>query len=161
MSGTDPLELLREQSGLSIDDEGRFRHRGEPITHVRTLEVLWRSLHRRPDGRYQVQVGREVGLVEVRHAPYGVRGATSEAAGLLLHLTDGSAEPLDPSTLRLGADGVLHCLVKGGHRARFQRAAQAALGALLEEPEPGRYVLRAGGRTWSVPQEPPAGAASE
>ncbi|MBI5067861.1 MAG: hypothetical protein HZB56_06450 [Deltaproteobacteria bacterium] len=149
----DPLEALRAQSGLSIDDEGRFRHRGEPITHARTLEVLWGSLRRRPDGRYQVQIGREVGLVEVPHAPYGVRGVTPEAGGLLLHLTDGGTEPLDPATLRLGKDGVLHCGARGEHRARFQRAAQAALGALLEEPEPGRFQLRLGGRAWPVVPE--------
>lgn len=148
-----PLTWLQEQSGLSIDEEGRFRHRGEPITHARTLEVLWGSLRRREDGRYQVQVGKEVGLVEVAGAPYGVRGVTAEAAGLLLHLTDGSAEPLEPASLRIGADGVLRCLVKGGHRARFQRSAQTGLGALLEEPEPGRFALRSGGRTWPVEPE--------
>jgi hypothetical protein len=144
------LEALRAQSGLSIDDEGRFRHRGQPITHARTLEALWRSLSRRPDGRYQVQIGREVALVEVAHAPYGVRGATPEAGGLLLHLTDGTTERLDPATLRLGGDGVLHCLAKGDHRARFQRSAQASLGALLEEPAPGRFQLRLGDRSWPV-----------
>jgi len=149
----DPLEALRERSGLSIDDEGRFRHRGEPITHARTLEVLWRSLRRRPDGCYEVQVGREEALVEVVHAPYGVRGATLEAGGPVVHLTDGSTEPLDPASLRLGPDGVLHCLVKGDHRARFLRAAQAALGPLLEEPEPGRFLLRVGGRDWPVVPE--------
>jgi len=149
----DPLEALREQSGLAIDDEGRFRHRGEPITHARTLEVLWRSLRRRTDGAYQVQVGHEVGRVEVPFAPYGVRGLTPEAGGLLLHLTDGSTEHLDPATLRLGLDGVLHCMVKGDHRARFQRAAQAAAGAHLEEPEPGRFLFRLGGRAWPVVPE--------
>jgi hypothetical protein len=149
----DSLEALRAQSGLSIDDEGRFRHRGEPITHARTLEVLWASLRRRPDGRYQVEVGREVGLVEVPHAPYGVRGVTPEAGGLLLHLTDGGTEPLDPATLRLGGDGVLRCAVRGGHRARFQRAAQAALGPHLEEAEPGRFQLRIGSRAWPVVPE--------
>jgi hypothetical protein len=149
----DPLELLRQESGLSIDLEGRFRHRGDPITHARTLEVLWRSLRRCDDGRYEVRIGRERGYVRIEDAPYGVRGATVEPGGPLLHLTDGSSEPLDPSTLRLGRDGVLRCAVKGGHRARFCRAAQASLGQLLEEPEPGRYRLVLGGRPWPIPVE--------
>lgn len=146
----DPLELLREQSGLSIDAEGRFRHRGGLITHARTLEVLWGSLWRDGAGRYRVRIGREEGTVQVEDAPYGVRGVTVEAGRPLLHLTDGSVEPLDPATLRLGADGVLRCRAHGGHAARFQRAAQAALGQLLEEREPGRYVLVLEGGTWPV-----------
>lgn len=149
----DPLELLRQESGLSIDLEGRFRHRGDTITHARTLEVLWRSLRRCRDGRYQVRIGRESAYVRIDDAPYGVRGATVEPGGPLLHLTDGSTEPLDPSTLRLGRDGVLRCTVKGGHRARFCRAAQASLGQLLEEPEPGRYRLPLAGRHWPIPVE--------
>src|SRR5512138_2336064 len=107
------LELLRERSGLSIDLEGRLCHRGEPITHERTLEVLWGSLERRPDGRYLVRVGRESGYVHLEDAPYGVRGVTFEAQRAFLHLTDRSVEPLDATTLRLDGDGVLHCSVKG------------------------------------------------
>jgi hypothetical protein len=149
----DPLELLRRESGLSIDLEGRFRHRGEPILHARTLEVLWRSLSRAEDGRYLVRIGREMAWVRIDDAPYGVRGASLEAGRPLLHLTDGSVEPLDPSTLRLGRDGVLRCTVKGGHRARFCRAAQATLGQLLEEPAPGRYQISIDGRPWPISVE--------
>jgi len=64
----DALELLRSQSGLSIDDEGRFLHRGEPITHARTLEVLWRSLEPAPGGRWIVRIGRESAYVSVGDA---------------------------------------------------------------------------------------------
>jgi hypothetical protein len=145
----DLLEALRSQSGLSIDDEGRFRHRGEPITHARTLEVLWSSLERREDGRYLVRIGRESGYVQVEDdAPYAVRGVTLEPTGPLAHLSDGSVEPLDLATVAVGADGVLRCRVKGrAHRARFTRAAQAALGeALVEDPSaPGGYSVDAGG----------------
>jgi hypothetical protein len=148
----EPL-LSAAVSGLSIDEEGRMLHRGEPITHARTLEVLWGSLQRGVDGRYQVQVGRERATVEVADAPFGVCGVALEPASPCLHLTDGSAEPLDPSTLTLGRDGVLRCVVKGGHRARFLRPAQAALATLLEEPSPGRYALRVGGRAWPIAPE--------
>jgi hypothetical protein len=148
----DPLDLLRAQSGLSIDDEGRFRHRGERITHARTLEVLWRSLTRRPDGRWQVQVGPETAFVHVERAPYGVHAAAVEPERVVLHLTDGSAEPLEPRSLRLGDDGVLSCTVKGGAQARFGRAAQAALAPILEEDgaRPGRHQLRVGGQVWPI-----------
>ena len=140
----DLLEALRAQSGLSIDLEGRFRHRGEPVTHERTLEVLWASLERLADGRYLVRIGRESGYVTVEDTPYAVRGITFDAAGPQAHLSDRSVEPLAAATLTLGGDGVLRCRVKGGqHPARFTRAAQATLGlALIEDPSaPGGYAL--------------------
>jgi uncharacterized protein len=141
------LEALRCRSGLSIDLEGRFRHEGGLITHARTLEVLWSSLERQDDGRYLVRVGRESGYVRIEDAPYGIRGVRLEPDGIFVHLSDGSVEALAPSTLLVGADGVLRCRVKdGSHRARFTRAAQVALGpALLEDPAAGGYALELGG----------------
>jgi hypothetical protein len=150
------LEALRAQSGLSIDDEGRFRHRGELVTHRRTLDALWSSLTRLEDGRYLVRIGRESGYVQVGDAPYGVRGVTFEPAGPVAHLSDGSVEPLDLATLALGADGVLRCRVKSGaHRARFTRAAQVALGLLLVEDAsaPGGYRLDLAGVRHPVGRE--------
>ncbi len=149
------LRALRDRSGLSIDLEGRFLHRGEPITHERTLEVLWRSLERQPDGGYLVRIGRECGTVALEDAPYAVRAVElGEGAGLLT-LSDGTREPLRPETLSVGRDGALHCLVKGDHRARFSRAAQVALGwAIDEDPAaPGRYRLDLGGRRWPIRAE--------
>lgn len=150
------LELLRSRSGLSIDAEGRFLHRGEPITHARTLAVLHASLRRLPDGRYEVAIGRERAYVTVADAPYAIRGV--EAGGgraPVLHLSDGSREPLDPATLTLGGDGVLRCVVKGAHRARFTRAGQIALGLALDEDPPGsgRYTLTVNGARWPVRPE--------
>jgi hypothetical protein len=147
------LELLRSQSGLSIDAEGRFLHRGEPITHARTLEVLWRSLERTGNGRYLVRIGRESAYVAIEAAPYAVRGVLEGAGGApWLLLSDGSREALAPATLAVGADGVLRCEVKGGHAARFTRAAQITLGLTLEESPPGsgRYELVVGGVRYPV-----------
>ena len=159
MTTLDPaaLELLRSRSGLSIDDEGRFLHLGEPITHARTLDVLWRSLARAPDGRWLVRVGRESAYVAVRETPYTVRGVVDGAsgAGPTLLLSDGTREPLDPASLSLGADGVLRCRVKGGERARFTRAAHVALGFALDEDPPGTgsYVITIGGIRWPIQAE--------
>jgi len=150
----DALELLRSRSGLSIDEEGRFLHRGEPITHARTREVLWRSLERGPDGRWLVRVGREMGYVSVTETPWIVRSVAGARRGerVTLLLSDGSEEALDPATLRIGADGVLRCSVKGGAPARFGRAAHLALGMALEEDPPGsgKFVLALGGTRWPV-----------
>lgn len=153
----DALELLRARSGLSIDREGRFLHRGEPIAHRRTLEVLWGSLRRTGSGRYEVAIGRERAYVELEDAPYAVRGVewSAEGAAPILLLSDGTREPLDPTTLRVDAEGVLHCTVKGAHRAGFTRAGQLALGVALDEDPPGsgRFALTLGGIRHDVRQE--------
>jgi hypothetical protein len=144
----DALELLRAGSGLSIDAEGRFLHRGEPVTHARTLEALWGSLAPAAGGRWLVRIGRESAYVEVEATPWVVRGVVDGPAGApWLVLSGGAREPLDPATLAVGADGVLRCEVKGGHAARFSRAAQVALGLALEERPPGsgRFELEIGG----------------
>ncbi len=149
----DALELLRSRSGLSIDAEGRFLHRGEPITHARTLAVLWASLAPTADGRWLVSIGRESGYVAVEIAPWVVRGLVDGPDGApWLVLSDGSREPLDPATLSIGEDGVLRCLVKGGHAARFGRSAQVTLGLELEEDPPGsgRFAITIRGRRWHV-----------
>jgi hypothetical protein len=151
----DALELLRNQSGLSIARDGTFLHRGEPITHARTREVLWRSLERVPDGRYLVRIGREWASVDIEDAPYVVRGVLAGEDGLTLVLSDGTQEALDPATLSADAQGALHCQVKGGHRAGFTSAAQVTLGLALEEDPDGsgRYLLTLRGTRWPVRRE--------
>jgi hypothetical protein len=148
------LELLRSRSGLSIDEEGRFLHRGEPITHARTLEVLWRSLERAPGDRWLVRVGRESGYVAVGETPWIVRAVRDgpSAGPPVLVLTSGGEEPLDPATLRAGGDGVLRCTLADGATARFGRAAQIAVGLSLKEDPPGSgsYFLTIGGTRWPV-----------
>lgn len=154
------LDLLRRQSGLAIDGEGRFLHRGEPISHARTLEVLWGSLQAASDGRWQVQIGQERGDVAVEETPWlvrGLRAAGEPPATLTLLLCGGREAPLDPATLRAGADGVLRCRLPGGALARFTRAGQAALGEHLQEDpdDPAQAVLVVGGVRYVLPAREP------
>jgi hypothetical protein len=151
----DVLFALRRSSGLSIDDEGRFLVHGEPVTHSRTLEVLWRSLARLPDGTWQVRVGRESALVAVGETPYAVRGAAAGPDGVSLWLSDGTREELRPATLRVGQDGVLRCTLGNGCAARFTRAAQLAVGERLEEDPsaPAGFRLKLGAGSWPIGAE--------
>lgn len=147
--GEDTLELLRGQSGLAVDSEGRFLHRGEPILHERTILVLWQSLSRLPDGRYEVTIGREKAYVAVTETPWVV---TALEPGLgdppfVLRLAGGRREPLVAGQLSLGADGVFRYRLEGGDLARFSRAAQIALGLALDEDPPGSGRYSLGGRT--------------
>jgi hypothetical protein len=154
MAAPPDLDALRRQSGLSLDGEGRFFHRGEPITHARTLEVLWSTLRQAPDGRWQVALGQEVGDVAVEETPWLVRGLRAEGApatALTLLLCGGREAPLDPASLRAGPDGILRCRLPDGAPARFTRAGQAALGEWIEEGAGGGAVLIIGGRRHPIP----------
>jgi len=107
-----------------------------------------------PGGRWQVAIGREIGHVAVDETPWAVRGLRvlgAPVAAVTLLLAGGREAPLDPATLRLGADGVLRCQVPWGP-ARFTRAGQLALGALLEEDPPGsgRFTLPLAGQRHPV-----------
>jgi hypothetical protein len=101
-----------------------------------------------------VQLGRFRGEIEVEEAAFFVRALDLERGELAL--SDGSREPLEPSTLALSpSDGALLCRVKpalepGGLLARFGHAAQAEL-LLAVEDAPGGPALVVGGVRHHLP----------
>ena len=67
--------------------------------------------------------------------------------GFTVVLNDESREPLDPATLRVGAENVLYCRVKGGaHEARWLRPAYYDLMRHAEPAAGGAVVLPVAGR---------------
>ena len=70
---------------------------------------------------------------------------------LRLSLSDGTEEPLDPASLRLGARDALYCRVKGGaFEARFTPGAQSSLWPHLMEGTAGEPQLEVGGRRYPI-----------
>ena len=78
----DLLRQLREQSGLRLDKEGRFWHRGGLVEHPRTFAVLHRGIHRAADGRWATRIGKDWAYLEVEDAALWVRRI--EASGTAL-----------------------------------------------------------------------------
>ena len=71
---------------------------------------------------------------------------------VLLQLSDGTEEVLDPTTLRVGGGDALYTRVKlGTCDARFSRHAQLALAPWLEDGETG-VRLRVGERCYAIGQ---------
>jgi hypothetical protein len=143
----------REDSGIRLDARLRWWHDDEPIVHPRIIELFNSSLHLDEAGRYQLQIGTDWCYVQVEGAAYEVRTVdVSTDERVSVRLSDRTAEALEPSSLVLGAEGVLECQVKGGRaRARFSRDAQYQLGELMEQDARGRLVLRAGERRLALP----------
>ena len=142
--------------GLVLHRDGSWSHEGVPITHRKLRAAFDRSVRYLPEeGVYVVQLGRFRGRIEVEEAAFFVRGFDADSGWL--DLSDGSAEVLEPASLRASAhDGALLCSVKrelvpGGLPARFHHAAQAELLASVRETPDGPR-LRVAGVLRELPQ---------
>ena len=149
------LEKIR-RSGISVDREGRFIHEGAEVTHEGLKRALFRWLDRLPppDGRYVLRLDekRFAYLEDVADTPLVARAARVDTAGAVwLALSDGSEEPLDPTTLTVDEAGVLRAWVRGGRlEARLASSAAAVIGDAITE-DAGRPLLRLAGRTYAIP----------
>jgi hypothetical protein len=158
------LERIR-RSGIRIDREGRFVHEGAEVLHEGLRRALFRWLDEEPDGRVVLRLDeRRFAYVDVDDTPLVVRAArldgTGEGERVLLALTDGSEEALDPATITVDGEGILRARVRGGRLwARLGTAAVAALAERLSE-EGGRPALSLAGRRLPLAGAPPRPAAS-
>lgn len=143
------LQRLREDSGLRLDREGQFWHRGERVEHERTQLVLHRGLHRAPDGRWATRIGREWGYVEVEDAALFLRRVEPDPLNpgeLRGRLIGGDWVRIDPATLASGAHNALSARVPpDGERARLSREAQLSLADILREQD-GAFFLELAGK---------------
>ena len=142
------LRQLREQSGLRLDKEGRFWHRGGLVEHARTLAVLHQGIHRAPDGRWATRIGKDWAYLEVEDAALFIRRIEPSGEGLRTQLASGAWVDVDPATLAAGADDALYARVDG-ERARLTRAAQLSLSDQLRE-DGGGFLLQIRDKTWRI-----------
>lgn len=142
------LQHLREQSGLRLDKEGRFWHRGGLVEHARTLAALHQGVHRAADGRWATRIGKDWGYLEVEDAALWIRRLEPAGKRLRAQLASGEWVEIDPATLAAGADDALYARVRG-ERARLTRAAQVSLSDHLREDARG-FSLRLGGESFPI-----------
>src|SRR5262245_34314113 len=142
------LERLR-RSGIRVDREGRFIHEGEEVRHEGLKRALFRWLDAEPDGRVVLRLDeRRFAYVDVDDTPLVARAARLEGDDerVLLALSDGAEEPLDPATLTIDEAGVLRARVRGGRlEARLATSAAAVLAERVGE-DGGRPFLKLAGR---------------
>ncbi|HVN37933.1 MAG TPA: hypothetical protein VMW19_07120 [Myxococcota bacterium] len=135
--------------GLMLHRDGSWTHDGVPIRNRRLRAAFDRSVrYAQPEGVFVVQLGRFRGQIEVEEAAFFVR--LFDPDGGEIALSDGTREPLDPTSLALSAhDGALLCrvkreLVRDGLLARFFHAAQSELLCAVEETSAGPRLRMAG-----------------
>jgi len=146
------LQQLREQSGLRLDKEGRFWHRGELVEHARTAAVLHQGIHRAPDGRWATRIGTEWGYLDVEDAALWIRRLEPQGNRLRAQLASGEWVDLDPATLAAGADDALYARVRG-ERARLTRAAQLSLSDSLRQDATG-FLLQLANESFRIGHDP-------
>ena len=153
MEAMDPATLrqLREQSGLRLDKEGRFWHRGGLVEHARTLAALHQGIHRAADGRWATRIGKDWAYLDVEDAALWLRRIEPSGASLRGQLASGEWVEIDPATLAAGADDALYARV-AGERARLTRDAQLSLGEHLSE-DGQHFVLQIGPRRFRIGED--------
>ena len=139
---------------ISFGRDGRWYSDGEVINNARIAALFSRCLRQTDDGRWQIAMADERAFVTIEDTPWVVTAVDALAeGGFRLRLNDGTAEPLDPSSLTVGAENVLYARVKGGHRVRFLRSAYYQLAPAIQERD-GRFVLVSGGVRTAIGRDP-------
>jgi len=139
-------------SRITFGRDGRWYSDGEPIANQRIADLFSRHICRHPDGGYQLVMGEERARIEVEDTPYVVTAISGGPEhGITITLNDGTNEPLDPSTLRVGPDHALSCAVKDGQeRARILRAAHYQLAPFIHEASGGRFSVECRGIRYPI-----------
>lgn len=139
---------------LRIGRDGSWYDDDQEVTHPGILANLWGNL--RVDGQgHHLQIGPARVPVEVEDAPFVVIRVERHGDALRGVLNDGSAEILDPRTLRLGAAEVPYCRVKGGvFEARLDRAATYQLLQLVTAEEGATPELVLGSARYPLDPRP-------
>ncbi len=131
-----PWPFSRETT-IRLDRDGVFWHDGQRVEHPGLAQAFASWIDVDPEtGRYVLRNSINWAYITVEDAPFQVRALDGWDA----ILSDGTRERLDPASLRLDANDVPYCTVKGRFPARFSRAAAVAL---LERarPDGDGYVI--------------------
>ena len=130
---------------IQVDENGKLFHDGAPMIHPGILELIYESVYFE-DGVYLLKVGKQSCQLEVADTFHVVTRAEFTGSGVVLTISDGSSEPLEPDSLWIGNGEVLYCMIKGGKfPARFLRQAYYQITERLVEHD-GGFALDIGGR---------------
>jgi hypothetical protein len=133
-----------------VDVDGDWYDGDVQITHPGVVANLRGNLRHDAEGFF---IQTRIRLpVRVDDAPFVITRVEPRDGGLGMILNDGTQEPLDPATLRIGARDIPYAAVKQGRfEARFNRAAAWQLLRLADYDEAsGAGSLRVSGAEWPL-----------
>ena len=145
---------------LALNRDGEWMWDGVEVIHPGTRRFLFEHLIRDEDGDLIVRCGSDQTAVELEDVPFVVRsvnipGEDSPTEPISVVLQDGTEEPLNLRTLRIGAENALYTRVQATGRggpfdARFSRAAFHLLSECIAETGDGRFMLRFQGNAYLI-----------
>jgi len=144
MDPSDFLQGRSRETSIYRDAQGRWFQDGEALEHENLVRSFEGWIERAEDGRYCLKNDINWAYFTLEGAPYFVRRARVDADHVLMELSGGLREVLDPRTLRQGPDGALYCTVRGDLAARFDRHVLTQLEDHVGEDEQGPFLLLSG-----------------
>ncbi|MBX7139269.1 MAG: DUF1285 domain-containing protein [Oligoflexia bacterium] len=114
---------------LRLSKTGEWWHEGRKFENQRLADhfsraIVWDEQER----RYFIQIGAQRASFDCEDTAYFVDALSVGESCWTAALSDGTSEQLDPTSLSIGAEHQIYCLVKARrHRARFSRAAHQVL----------------------------------
>jgi hypothetical protein len=159
-------ELPVDDLAITIDRDGTWRHRGEPIRRPELVRLLASVLHRDGDGTYWLVTPAERGRVEVADVPFLAVELAVEGVGrermIRLRTNLDAWLPLDAEhPLRVAPGPVPYLRVRDRLEARIVTSVYYELAELAEPgPPDGRLGVWSAGRFFPLEPEP-AGPGAE
>ncbi|KIX13503.1 DUF1285 domain-containing protein [Dethiosulfatarculus sandiegensis] len=136
---------------IQVNNNGELLHNGAPLVHPGIIELIYQSVHLDEDGVYYLYMDGKKCQLEVADTFFVITRVDIKDDNLVLTVSDGSKQELDPASLYIGKDEVLYCRVhEGRFPARFQRAAYYQITDWVKETEAG-FALSLGGRLHPLP----------
>jgi hypothetical protein len=139
---------------ISFRKDGLWYSDDEVIPNRAIRKLFSTTLQMLPDGRARLELGEDKADVTIEDTPWVVTAVEgSPRDGFTLVLNDDTREPLDPHTLRVGAEEVLYARAKAGrHEVRFLRPAYYQLVRHVESAPDGAIVLPVAGERITIPK---------
>ena len=152
-------ERINDRPEIRIDHDGKWSYRNMEMNREDIIRYFYDHLHRDEQGYYHIKTETEQCRIQVDDVPYVIRMASLRSAdkdgqnpAMLIDLSDGSCEELNPETLWIGQKNRVYCLVKEArHEARFSRQAYYQLAEHIEhDPSRDRYFITIGNHSYPL-----------
>lgn len=135
---------------VRLDARGNWTHEGLDFENPKIISLFSRSVGRTEGGTWVLEVGRFTYPITVEDTGFFVERVDLGQKPPVVHLSDETSEPLDPTTLDYAAGGRLYCTVKYGEfRARFKRPAYYAIAERFVDDD-GVVSVELGGERYAL-----------
>ena len=140
----DPAQFLQgrtRETQIRRDARGRWFNGSDRIDHPNLVHSFDGWIDRAEDGRFCLSNAINWAYVTIEGPAYFVKDLALAPDHIMLHLSGGLDEALDPNTLVEGPEGALWCAVRGGRcPARFDNHATNKMSPAVDEDDDGVFI---------------------